>query len=55
MKIETRCTQCGTENKNDIRNPRHGNGRKHGVERVNCTECGEETVQNRCGASVPSR
>lgn len=54
MRIETRCTQCGTVNENDVRNPRHGGGREHGVENVKCSECGEVTVQNRCGKSVRS-
>lgn len=52
--IESRCTQCGTENINTMYEPRNGSGRKHGVEVTDCDTCDEETVQNRCGRSVPS-
>lgn len=74
MSVETRCTQCGIINMNDVATHElnHGTGSAHGTEVVLCTECsGEcdldecleddpcerchtETVQNRCGKSVPS-
>lgn len=72
--VETRCTQCGYENTNELlsQDTKHGTGSSHGTEEVMCEECsGEcdldscergspcdrchtETVQNRCGSSVPT-
>lgn len=54
--IETRCTQCGNENRQDVRinQLQYGSGRNHGTERVYCDTCEWETLQNRCGRSVPT-
>lgn len=65
--VEARCTQCGSKefgssennsNKYDYRvfshELDHGTGRTHGVERLDCPTCGEETIHNRCGKSVPT-
>jgi hypothetical protein len=65
--VEARCTQCGSKefgsaennsNKYDYRvyshELRHGTGREHGVELLECPTCDEETVHNRCGKSAPS-
>jgi len=53
--IEARCTQCGNEYKYEVRNfeLKHGTGRSHGTEALNCGECDEVTIHNRSGKSVP--
>lgn len=54
MGIEARCTQCGLNHESDDRELKHGTGKKHGTERLYCPDCGNETVHNRCGKSVPT-
>lgn len=64
--VEARCTQCGstrfgdpTENTNTdtydvpVEQLRHGSGREHGTETLLCRGCGELTLHNRAGRSVP--
>jgi hypothetical protein len=64
--IDARCTQCGSEEHGDpTKNNnyvtyhvsrsalKHGTGRAHGTELFECSTCGETTVHNRCGSSVP--
>lgn len=74
VSVQSRCTQCGTVNTNDVdsNSLNHGGGKAHGTETVFCEECSgschldeceqgdpcdrchEETLQNRCGSSVPT-
>jgi len=53
--IEARCTQCGNENRYEMRDfeLKNGTGRSHGTEALDCVECGEVTIHNRSGKSVP--
>ena len=65
--VDARCTQCQHSNHGSVSDnqnyvtytvPRdelkHGSGREHGTEVLDCPQCGEETVHNRCKSSVPS-
>lgn len=55
VSIETRCTQCGDENKVDVptHELNHGAGKSHGAENAFCPECSDECDLDECEYGDP--